>query len=71
MSGKSQDLFDDIEDDGFATDPEAKQAEAALESGKLAHANDARKRLEDYWEQKALEEELKRIDDWDDAESSG
>lgn len=68
MSGKSQDLHS-IEDEEFAADPEEQHIEAALEPAKLANANDARKRLEDYWEQKALEEELKRIDDWDDADS--
>jgi len=56
MTGNSTDLPEDIDDDG-AADPQALHIEVdSPVPGKLANANDARRRLENYWEEKALEE---------------
>ena len=69
MSAKSQRLSDSIESDEFLTDPEEPQTEVQPEDvqlpANLTNANVARRRLEEYWEQKALQEELKHID-WED-----
>lgn len=60
MSGKPRKQRDD---EPFIDADEMPRAPAA---DGLARASDARRRLEDYWAQKALDEELKKIDDWDD-----
>jgi len=68
MTGTPQRLRDEQEIAEFAVDHDELHAEITPESTDLTNANDARRRLEDYWAQKALEEELKNIDDWDDAD---
>lgn len=68
MSGKPQRLIDiDETDDAFMVDHEEPGAEPKT-TNKLTNANDARRRLEAYWEQKALEDELKHIDEWDESD---
>jgi hypothetical protein len=60
MSGKPRKVRDDEPYDSAEEMPRAPATE------RLTPASDARRRLEDYWAQKALNEELKKIDDWDD-----
>ena len=70
MSAKSQRLSESFDGDEFLTDPDELQTEVQAEHvqlpANLTNANVARRRLEEYWEQKALQEELKHIDGDDD-----
>ena len=61
MSGRSLRLNDDLKQEEYSIDPEELQTEVIPMSENLTNANDARRRLEEYWEQKALQEELKHI----------
>ncbi|OED39445.1 hypothetical protein AB833_15400 [Chromatiales bacterium (ex Bugula neritina AB1)] len=59
MGGKTEhQLFDD---DQFE---EQDDEHTILPIDGIEHASNARKRLEAYWEEKALAEDLKRLDDW-------
>jgi hypothetical protein len=41
-----------------------------LPAESIQTSKDARRKLEDYWAQKALEEQLRALDDWDDDPAS-
>lgn len=72
MSGKSQQFYEEFSDDEFepGTGDQLQDQEVAgvRRPNTLTSARDARKRLEDYWEKKALEDELRDIDHWDDTD---
>ena len=62
MEEKSEPLFDEDHFDDEFEDQDS--GRVGPEMGELKHAADARKRLEAYWEKKALEDDLKKLDDW-------
>jgi hypothetical protein len=70
MSGKSQQFFEEFSDDEFESgsgdQPEDQRVTGGRKPGALTSARDARKRLEEYWDKKALDDELRDIDDWDE-----
>jgi len=67
MSGNPQHLRQVIDEDRLEIDDHDDQV-TSEPAAALSNASDARRRLEDYWAQKALDEELKNIDDWDETD---
>jgi len=58
-----EELFDDEFDDNFEDQVSPKdEKQPPLRTQK---ASDARRRLEDYWEEKRLKDQLKGLDDWE------
>jgi len=67
LSEKSLAADDDFDNEAFTFDSDEPQIERPTPD-KLADASNARRPTEDHWEQRALEEELKKFDDQDDAD---
>ncbi len=62
MNGRTEQQFDDEYADEF---DDQTDEDHNLPDENIQKVTDARRRLEAYWEKKALDEDLKDLDDWD------
>ena len=67
MSDKD-DITDDYLNDG-TIEEDHDDLDDVMRAESIQSSADARRQLEDYWAQKALEAQLKALDDWDDADT--
>lgn len=68
MIPDKDDITVDYLDDGTIEEDHA-DIEDVMPAASIQSSADARRQLEEYWEQKELDAQLKALDDWDDVET--